>query len=150
MSVRKFQVADADTLMAIATEAPEAAIWSRASYTKFASDKESLALVFERCGAISGFLMGRRVADQAEVLNLAVATTHRRRGEGTALLEAALDEFGLCGTKSVYLEVRESNTGAIAFYEKHGFAKMGGRKAYYRSPDEAAVTMERKLTALPG
>jgi ribosomal-protein-alanine N-acetyltransferase len=150
MSVRKFQVADADAVMAIATEAPGAAIWSRASYAKFTDEKESLALVFERRGAISGFLIGRRVADQAEVLNLAVATAHRGKGEGTALLQAALEEFGLRGTKSVYLEVREANTGAIAFYEKHGFVKTGRRNGYYRNPDEAAITMERKLTALPG
>jgi [ribosomal protein S18]-alanine N-acetyltransferase len=150
MSVRKFQVADADAVMAIATEAPEAAIWSRASYVGFADDRVALALVVETHEAISGFLIGRRVADQAEVLNLAVATNHRRKGQGTALLEAALDEFGLRGAKTVYLEVRESNTGAVAFYEKHGFAKTGRRKDYYRSPDEAAVTMERKLTGPTG
>ncbi len=51
-------------------------------------------------------------------------------------------EFRLERRKSAYLEVRESNTGAIAFYEKQGFAKTGRRKGYYREPDEAAVTME--------
>jgi [ribosomal protein S18]-alanine N-acetyltransferase len=145
-SVRKFRAADADAVIAIVAESPEAASWSRESYASFAKEDVSLALVFETDGEIGGFLMGRRVADQAEVLNLAVRAAHRRRGEGTALLAAALEEFGLRNAKSVYLEVRESNTGAIAFYEKHGFTKMGQRKAYYREPNEAAVTMERKLT----
>jgi ribosomal protein S18 acetylase RimI-like enzyme len=71
---------------------------------------------------------------------------HRRKGEGTRLLGAVLGEFSSGGGKSVYLEVRESNTGAISFYEKHGFAKTGLRKGYYRAPDEGAVTMEKKLT----
>jgi len=145
-SVRKFRAADADVVMAIVLESPAAALWTRESYVKFAEEKGSLALVIETDGEIRGFLVGRRVEDQAEVLNLAVVSKHRRKGEGTALLGAAMEEFGARAVKSVYLEVRESNTGAIAFYEKHGFAKMGLRRGYYREPDEAAVTMEKKLT----
>jgi [ribosomal protein S18]-alanine N-acetyltransferase len=150
MDVRKFRTEDADALMAIVNESPEAAIWSRASYVRFAQEEGALALVSETDGEISGFLIGRRVADQAEVLNLAVVAKHRRKGEGTSLLAAALAEFGLGAVKNVYLEVRESNTGAVAFYEKHGFAKRGRRNEYYRNPDEAAITMEKKLTGPTG
>lgn len=150
MSVRRFRAEDADAVMAIVEESPAAAIWLKESYQKFAEEKGSLALVIETDGEISGFLIGRRVGDQAEVLNLAVGTKHRRKGEGTALLGAAFVEFGSGGGMSVYLEVRESNTGAIAFYERHGFAKTGLRKRYYRHPDEPAVTMERKLTGAIG
>lgn len=144
--VRKFRSQDVDAIMAIVADSPQAAEWSRESYLKFAEEEGSLGLVIQTNDDISGFLMGRRVADEAEVLNLAVATNHRRKGEATALLRAALGEFRLRAVKSVYLEVRESNTGAIAFYERHGFAKMGRREDYYRSPDEAAITMEKKLT----
>jgi ribosomal-protein-alanine N-acetyltransferase len=132
--------------MAIVAESPEAAIWSKDSYLKLAEETGPLALVSETDGAISGFLVVRVVGDQAEVLNLAVAANYRRKGEGTALLAAAQEEFGLRGVRSVYLEVRESNIGAIGFYEELGFTKTGRRKGYYRAPDEAAVTMERKLT----
>jgi [ribosomal protein S18]-alanine N-acetyltransferase len=145
-SVRRFRAEDVDAVMAIGEQAPEAATWSRESYRKFAEENGSLALVLGTNGEISGFLVGRRVGDQAEVLNLAVGRKHRRRGEGTALLAAALREFLSGGGKSVYLEVRESNTSAISFYEKHGFAKTGLRRGYYRKPDEGAVTMEKKLT----
>jgi tRNA threonylcarbamoyladenosine biosynthesis protein TsaB len=61
------------------------------------------------------------------------------------LLAAALAEFRLRAVENAYLEVRESNTGAIAFYEKHGFVKTGIRKGYYRNPDESAITMEKNL-----
>lgn len=145
-SARRFRSEDADAVMAIVEESPEAASWSRASYAKFAEEDGALALVIESGGEISGFLIGTRVGDQAEVLNLAVATKHRRKGQGTALLTAALEELGLRSVKSVYLEVRESNTDAIAFYQRHAFTKTGQRKGYYREPDEAAITMERKLT----
>ena len=145
-SVRKFHPRDADALVAIVAESPEASIWSEESYVKLAHENEALGLVSEANGEISGFLVGRMVGDQAEVLNLAVRARDRRSGRGAALLEAALKDFGLRGAKCVYLEVRESNTGARAFYEKHGFAQVGRRKGYYRNPDEAAVTMEIKLT----
>ena len=144
-SVRIFRAADADAVMAIVAESPEAAIWSEESYVKLSKEIGTLAVVSETDGEISGFLVARMVGDQAEVLNLAVGAKHRRKGQGTALLAAALDMFASTGGTSVYLEVRESNTGAIAFYERHGFAQTGRRKEYYRNPDEAAVTMEKKL-----
>jgi ribosomal-protein-alanine acetyltransferase len=145
--VREFRPEDADAMMVLAAQAPEAANWSKESYLKSASEAGSLALVLESDDGIRGFLLGRLAADQAELLNLAVTSTHRRQGAGTALLAKALEEWHSQGAKSVYLEVRESNTGAIAFYEKHGFAKTGLRKGYYRAPDEAALTMVKKLTA---
>lgn len=144
--IRKFLPQDAQALMAIAQESPEAASWSLESYLKLSAERGSVALIAENGAETSGFLIGRGVADQAEVLNLAVRRNVRRRGQGTALLAAALREFGLQDVRSVYLEVRESNTGAIAFYECHGFTKTDLRKAYYRNPDESAITMEKKLT----
>jgi ribosomal-protein-alanine N-acetyltransferase len=144
-AVRSFRAPDTDAVIAIVEESPQAANWSRESYAKFAEESGSIVLVIESDGEVSGFLVGRLAGDQAEVLNLAVRARQRRRGAGTALLAAALEEFGLRGANSVYLEVRESNTGAIAFYERHGFAKTGRRKEYYRDPDEAAVTMKKKL-----
>jgi ribosomal-protein-alanine acetyltransferase len=149
-SVRQFRPEDADAVMAISAHAPEAATWSKESYVKFASEPGSLALVLESDGGIKGFLLGRLAADQAELLNLAVVAAQRRQGAGTALLAKALEEWRLRRAKSVYLEVRESNTGAIAFYENDGFSKMGLRKGYYRAPDEAALTMVKKLTASIG
>jgi ribosomal-protein-alanine N-acetyltransferase len=148
--VREFRPEDADAVMAIAAQTPEAANWSKESYVKFACEACSLALVLEADGQIGGFLLGRLVADQAELLNLAVVAEQRRQGAGTALLAKALEEWRSLGAKSAYLEVRESNTGAIAFYDKYGFAKTGLRKGYYRAPDEAALTMVKKLTASMG
>jgi [ribosomal protein S18]-alanine N-acetyltransferase len=149
-SVRTFRPEDTDAMAAITVEAPETANWTKESYAKFAGEDGSIALVLEADSEIRGFLVGRLAADQAELLNLAVSVTQRRRGAGTALLAKALEEWSSQGAKSVYLEVRESNTSAIAFYEKHGFAKMGKRKGYYREPDEEAVTMNKKLTGSIG
>jgi ribosomal-protein-alanine N-acetyltransferase len=143
--VRRFRPEDVAAVMAIAAESLKAANWSKESYQKLFQESGSLALVLETGGEITGFLVGRLAADQGEVLNVAVSASRRRARQGTALLEAALDEFRITGAKSIYLEVRESNRGAIAFYQKHGFAKTGLRKGYYRKPVEPAMTMEKKL-----
>ncbi|MGB2592085.1 MAG: ribosomal protein S18-alanine N-acetyltransferase [Candidatus Acidiferrum sp.] len=145
-TVRSFRLSDSEAVLAIAQDSPEAAHWSKEDYAKLAADPQALALVLEISGDITGFLVGRQVSDQAEVLNLAVKHTARRRGGASALVAAALREFSARGAKSVYLEVRQSNTSAIAFYEHHGFSKTGIRPGYYRHPDEAAVTMQKKLT----
>ena len=145
--VRRFRSEDADSVIAISAESPKAAIWSRESYIELAEENQSQLLVIETNGELRGFLVGRCVGDQAEVLNLAVKQKQRRKGQGSVLMAAALEDFASRGATSVYLEVRESNTSAIAFYERHGFAKSGKRNDYYRQPDEPAVIMIKKLSA---
>ena len=144
--IRELRANDADAVVALAQASPESANWSKESYLQLAVASASLALVAELNGAICAFLVGRRTADQAEVFNLVVKYQHRRQGIASALMSAALREFALQGANSVFLEVRESNAPAIAFYERQGFSKTGKRKDYYRDPAEAALTMQKKLT----
>jgi [ribosomal protein S18]-alanine N-acetyltransferase len=145
-NVRQFDPTDAQKVGQIFKESPQAGSWAKDEYERLPDWGGPSALVSEREGEVTGFLLGREVADEAEVLNLAVIPKYRRQGHGGALVEAALKGMRSRGVKNVYLEVRESNTGAITFYEKYGFAKTGRRKGYYRDPEEAAVTMGKKLT----
>jgi len=144
-TIRAFRPTDAAALTSILRDAPEAANWTQTSYREWMNSPGAVAYVSAGNGTVTGFIIGRQVADEAEVLNLAVAPLARRRGEGAALLQAALGEFRARGASRVFLEVRESNSVAIAFYEKNAFSKSGRRAGYYRDPDEAAVVMERKL-----
>jgi ribosomal-protein-alanine N-acetyltransferase len=97
----------------------------------------------EREGRATGFILGREVLDEGEILNLAVAKANRRRGEGTALSREMMNSFAARGIKRVFLEVRESNVGAIAFYQRLGFRRAGRREGYYRAPAEAALILEQ-------
>jgi [ribosomal protein S18]-alanine N-acetyltransferase len=144
-SICKFTPSHLDAVIQILRESPEAASWTREGFLESLNDRGSLALVSEAPGAVTGFLIGRLIGDQAEVLNLAVSPGSRRQGIATQLLEAALHDLQIRGAASAYLEVRESNIGAIAFYQRHDFAKVGRRKAYYTGPVEAAVTMMKKF-----
>ena len=144
-SIRRMQPEDVRAVTEILREAKQAVFWPESSLKEALGWQGALALVSEAGGRVSGFLIGREAGDEAEILNLAVGQKSRRRGEGGALVKAAVDAFRVRGVSRVFLEVRESNPAGIAFYGKHGFSKLGRRERYYRDPNEAAVVMERKL-----
>ena len=144
--IRRLRAEDALELAAIAAGAPGAAKWSADSYQQLCRTGECLGFVHESEGQITGFILGRRVDDEVEVLNLAVRAEERKKGIGGRLLQGAMEELSKQGVARIYLEVRESNTEARRYYQNHGFTVTGARPNYYREPDEAAVLMEKKLT----
>ncbi|MEW5772680.1 MAG: ribosomal protein S18-alanine N-acetyltransferase [Thermodesulfobacteriota bacterium] len=85
------------------------------------------------------------VADEMEVLNIAVAPPLRRRGLARRLLGLVLQICRNMGIQQGYLEVRRSNTAARALYKAFGFAECGVRKAYYPDNGEDAVLMRLDL-----
>jgi ribosomal-protein-alanine acetyltransferase len=144
--IRAFRPDDAESAAQILQECPQAASWPRASYEELIGQSGVVAFVWEADSLVTGFLVARQVADQAEVLNMAVRAESRRSGQGSALLLAAFEEFQRREVSRVFLEVRESNTVALAFYRKHGFIPARRRKGYYRNPQEDALLMEKELT----
>ena len=83
--------------------------------------------------------------DCVEILKIGVMPEYRRKKLGTALIEHASTAAEDCPDKKIILEVRQSNTGAIAFYENHGFKTDGIRKNYYKNPTENAILMSLDL-----
>jgi ribosomal-protein-alanine N-acetyltransferase len=80
---------------------------------------------------------------EAEILNLGVHLRFRRQGIGTLLLRTALkNALEKQDVKTVWLEVRESNQGAIEYYRKNGFVFSGRRKKFYSNPTEDALLMK--------
>ena len=137
--IRPATAADIPAMMALEKHAATAAHWSRKQYeAAFESDVREV-LVLEEGSAVQGFLVGRRVDDEWEIENVAIAGPARRRGLGTRLVGEFLNRARSGGAQSVYLEVRESNLGARLLYEKWAFVESGRRKSYYRDPEEDAV-----------
>ena len=93
---------------------------------------------------IAGFCILRRLSVDAEIINVAVSKSYRRFGVGNKLIKSILDYATVNNLQSIYLEVRQSNTAAIALYLKHGFISLGIRKDYYTGPVEDAITMVYK------
>jgi ribosomal-protein-alanine N-acetyltransferase len=104
-------------------------------------------LVAEAQGTAAGYVVAHAAADEGEILNLGVAEAHRRRGVGRALVTAVLALLGAHGVRVVYLEVRDSNTGARRLYESLGFSEVARRARYYRRPVEDAVVLRTAIGA---
>lgn len=137
---------DLPRLAEILQDSPETVAWLPAETSSDAALAGTFLLISESQHQITGFLMARQAADEAEILNIAVRRAHRRTGVASALFLAALEELHARKATRLFLEVRESNAAAIAFYQKHGFRQVGRRPGYYCQPDEAALIFERKLT----
>jgi ribosomal-protein-alanine N-acetyltransferase len=78
---------------------------------------------------------------EADVHTLAVAGSAQRRGVGTALLRALVDEAAARGARSLVLEVRAGNQAAIELYRRHGFERIAVRRGYYQPEGEDAWIM---------
>ncbi len=94
---------------------------------------------------IMGYIIGRAVVDEAEILRLAVAMARRRGGVAQALLDHAFAHLRQSGVRCCFLELRASNHAARSLYEKNGFVVTGRRRGYYRAPAEDAVVMTKSL-----
>jgi len=140
--VLQFQAEDAEAASAILQNAREAASWSSEALVEFMRLPGAIALMSRRGGNPTGFILGRVIVDEAEILNLAVREGCRRQGEGKALVAELRRRFAEMGVSRVFLEVRESNCGAIDFYERMGFSQKGRREDYYQEPREAALVYE--------
>jgi [ribosomal protein S18]-alanine N-acetyltransferase len=83
--------------------------------------------------------------DVAQVMTIGVDPAAQRRGLGTLLLDALVDEARALGADAVLLEVRVDNDPALELYRRHGFEVLGRRRRYYQPEDVDAFTMRRPL-----
>jgi ribosomal-protein-alanine N-acetyltransferase len=128
--IRRATEADRTDIERIQRTSPEAAQWF---------DCKCPALVADVGGTICGFLTWLELpAREVEILNIAVDPPYRRRGIATALIQEVIRG----NPAAIYLEVRESNSGARELYQTLGFEELTVRAAYYQDPPEGAVVMK--------
>ena len=85
-------------------------------------------------GEAIGFSLFRTVADEAELLLIAVAPEQQKRGVGRMLLDDFLERVRNDGVSRVHLEVRDGNS-AVSLYREAGFSPVGRRRNYYHAAD---------------
>lgn len=127
--------------------------WNQADIAAEAARADSLSFTAKYSGSVVGLLIARLITScnrapenpnpsfESEIYNLAVDSSFRRNRIAAKLLNALLS--AVPGPMSVFLEVREGNAPAIAFYRQAGFEVIGRRPAFYRDPEEAAILMLR-------
>ncbi len=103
--------------------------------------------VLQRDGDIIGYGMLSLAAGEAHVLNVCTAPEEQGQGHGRRLLRALLQLVRARGAQRVFLEVRPSNTAAIALYHDEGFNEIGRRPRYYPAKHgrEDALVMAKEL-----
>ena len=118
--------------------------WSAAAFSSLLSDP-----LVHLYGGADGFALTRTVAGETELLTLAVAPSHRRKGIATTLLKAWLDDARM-HAETAFLEVAADNAPAQGLYARIGFAETARRRGYYARADGPAVDavmMHLALTA---
>jgi ribosomal-protein-alanine N-acetyltransferase len=141
ITIRRTVVGDEYVLRALLAKIPEAAQWNELP----GSAGGFYCCVAECDGRVCGLIAFRIMADEAEILNLAVEEGQRRRRIGSRLMGKAVAECESAGVRKIFLEVRESNAAAQTFYARRGFRVEGRRRAYYREPTEDALVLVRSI-----
>ncbi|HEY0334697.1 MAG TPA: ribosomal protein S18-alanine N-acetyltransferase [Stenotrophomonas sp.] len=103
--------------------------------------------VMEQGGMLIGYGILSLAADEAHVLNVCVDPDCQSRGHGRSLLRALVRLACDRGARRIFLEVRPSNTSAIALYHSEGFNEIGRRPRYYPAQQgrEDALVMAMEL-----
>ncbi len=140
LTIRPLAYADLPQVIAVERRA-FATPWSLAMFVLELSKPSSICLAALSEKRIAGYLVCSRYADGWHLMNIAVDPVARRCGIAQALLEGLLHRAGR--EEAYTLEVRPSNTPAIALYEQFGFRTAGIRPRYYQDTGEDAMIMWR-------
>ena len=128
------------SLVAILEEKAFSAPWSEKSL-EFFLDELNFCVVLLEDGNLASYCTVTTVLDEAQIINVATDSCYKRMGMAEQVLNRVFEECSNRAISSISLEVRESNEGAIALYEKLGFEVLGTRKNFYTEPTENALVM---------
>lgn len=112
-----------------------------------------LCRVAELDGEIVGYGIVAMGAGEAHILNLCIAERVRGRSVGRQMLMLLLERSRQAGMTEAFLEVRPTNTLAIALYQSVGFVQVGQRKAYYQAEggreDALVLKLDLAVESMP-
>jgi ribosomal-protein-alanine N-acetyltransferase len=123
--------------------------WGEGEFESMLTERNTLVHRLRMRRKTIGFAVSRMAANEAEILSIAIAASHRGRGLSHNLLLTHLGHLAGRGVHTVFLEVEENNQPARRLYERAGFAIIGRRERYYRQPGGEqldALLMRRDLS----
>ncbi|MGN0941080.1 MAG: ribosomal protein S18-alanine N-acetyltransferase [Selenomonadaceae bacterium] len=119
--------------------------WSRDAFYREATNDLSLYIVAvddsKGSEKIVGYAGVWLIADEAQIMNVAVAPDHRGKKISNGLMTELIARSKEKGATRMTLEVRPSNTPALALYASFGFKEYGRRPHYYQDNGEDAIIM---------
>lgn len=140
-------VAAAMPVMQAAFDPAYGEAWSAAQCAGVLALPGAVLLLAGDAHAPLGFALHRIVADEGELMLLAVHPTHHRKHIGWQLLHHSMSRATSAGAVRYFLEVRHDNP-ATDLYRRAGFELVGRRRDYYLGADGTrrdALTFSRGL-----
>ncbi len=119
--------------------------WKKEAFLSELHNPHSCFWVAEKAGDIIGYLCCWFVADEGEILNVAIDPGYRRCGLGKILVREMITVAGQKGAHTLYLEVRVSNGPAITLYKSFGFREIGTRRKYYTDGEDALLMVRKDV-----
>ena len=118
--------------------------WNQDHFQSFLSPRTANLYRFAKVwdeGGVKGFCLAAAVAGEVELQLLAVQENFRRKGIAHCLVSELMHWARGMSAENIFLEVRESNLGAITFYQQLGFQSNGKRLGYFKNPKENALNL---------
>jgi|DewCreStandDraft_4_1066084.scaffolds.fasta_scaffold101494_2 ribosomal-protein-alanine N-acetyltransferase len=145
--IRSVKKSDIDDIFLIEKESFKTPWNKNAFLCELSKNYESrnifLVAVLKETEKVIGYIIGDKIVDFANILNITVEKNHRKEGIGFALLNAFEKECIKNGLNAMTLEVRASNENAINLYKKFGFIIQGKREKYYENSEDALLMWKR-------
>jgi ribosomal-protein-alanine N-acetyltransferase len=142
VEIKRLTLLDLDAIEGIEQRAYRTP-WSRSMFASELAKPSSICLGAFEGERLIGYVVNSRYVDAWHVMNVAVDPDYRRRGVATQLLERLFELTADDERRGYTLEVRVSNTSAIALYERLGYESRGIRRGYYTDNREDALIMWR-------
>jgi ribosomal-protein-alanine N-acetyltransferase len=123
--------------------------WSEEEFERLLTDRSVIAHRTTNGRTLTGFILSRMAAGEAEILSVAVAPARRGKGLARALLNHHLRRLAGLGVHAIFLEVGKDNAPALSLYRRSGFKEVGQRPGYYQHDKKgpvAALVLRRDLT----
>ena len=144
MNITLFDKADIDGLVKIESECFSYPFKEK-DFLDIYESEISNVLVAKKDGGVVGYVSFTVILDECQIINFATSPLFRRQGIGRKIMNALFSHCKERGVTKYFLEVRASNSPAIALYEGFGFYKVGISKGHFKAPLEDALLMNLEL-----
>jgi ribosomal protein S18 acetylase RimI-like enzyme len=142
--MREFETADFDTLWKLDQQCfPPGIAYSRLELMHYIRRQGAFTVIAEAEGEIAGFTIGERWHGKGHVITLDVAERFRRNSIGSKLIAECEERLNRAGCGAVLLETAVNNSGAIAFYKRHGYTVLKTIPRYYEGSLDALLMGKR-------
>lgn len=140
ITYREMTIADIDAVVTVENQSFTSP-WSRQAFCDELKNQLAHYLLAVMKDRVIGYVGMWLIIDEVHITNVAVLPSYRKLGIGKCMMQKAIGFAKARGAASMTLEVRPSNTPALALYKKLGFEHAGVRKNYYEDTQEDAIIM---------